>query len=108
MARFIDPGCSRTKIDALVELWKERCLVGSGALLWSAPGLVDTVDFCRPSVSNSSLTGFRLGGRPRRGSAAPRASTDNLGSHMTFEGPAPDRRQLVTALVAAPDPASRL
>lgn len=34
MARFADPGSSRTKIDALVEIWKERCLVHSGSLLF--------------------------------------------------------------------------
>ncbi len=34
MARFVDPGSSRTKIDALVEVWKERCLVESGSLLF--------------------------------------------------------------------------
>ena len=34
MARFVDPGSSRTKIDALVEVWKEQCLVESGSFLF--------------------------------------------------------------------------
>ncbi len=34
MARFVDPGSSRAKIDALVEVWTERCLIESGSLLF--------------------------------------------------------------------------
>ena len=34
MARFVDPDSSRTKIDALIEIWKERCLIESGSLLF--------------------------------------------------------------------------
>ncbi|HST69125.1 MAG TPA: AAA family ATPase [Solirubrobacterales bacterium] len=34
MARFADPGRSREKIDQVVELWKERCLLGDGSLLY--------------------------------------------------------------------------
>lgn len=47
MARFVDPGSSRSKIDALTERWKERCLVESGSLLlddraiWSQGHLAD-------------------------------------------------------------------
>lgn len=47
MARFVDPDSSRTRIDALVEVWKEQCLIGSGSLLfddrnlWTIPALED-------------------------------------------------------------------
>lgn len=47
MARFVDPDSSRTRIDALVEVWKDQCLVGSGSLLfddrslWTIPNLED-------------------------------------------------------------------
>jgi len=34
VARFADPGRSREKIDQVVELWKERCLLGDGSLLY--------------------------------------------------------------------------
>lgn len=34
MARFVDPDSNRTKIDALVEVWKEHCLIGNGSLLF--------------------------------------------------------------------------
>ncbi|HMO00354.1 MAG TPA: AAA family ATPase [Miltoncostaeaceae bacterium] len=34
MARFADPRFSRTKIDALVEVWKESCLINAGSLLF--------------------------------------------------------------------------
>ncbi len=34
MARFVDPDGSRSRIDALVEVWKEHCLIGSGSLLF--------------------------------------------------------------------------
>lgn len=34
MARFVDPDSSRTLIDALAPEWAERCLVGSGSILW--------------------------------------------------------------------------
>lgn len=45
MARFVDPDGSRTRIDELVELWKERCLLQDGSLLfddraiWTAANL---------------------------------------------------------------------
>lgn len=47
MARFVDPGRSREKIDAAVALWRERCLLGDGSLLfedqtiWSLANLQD-------------------------------------------------------------------
>lgn len=47
MARFADPDSSRTKIDDMVEIWKEHCLVESGSLLfddrsmWTIPHLED-------------------------------------------------------------------
>lgn len=47
MARFVDPPRSRENIDQLVELWKERCLLGDGSLLfdgravWSLSHLQD-------------------------------------------------------------------
>jgi len=47
VARFVDPGRSREKIDRVVELWKERCLLGDGSLLfedravWSLTHLQD-------------------------------------------------------------------
>lgn len=47
MARFVDPGRSRENIDKVVALWKERCLLGDGSLLfedravWSLPHLQD-------------------------------------------------------------------
>lgn len=50
MARFVDPPRSRENIDRLVELWKERCLLGDGSLLfddravWSLPNLQDFRD----------------------------------------------------------------
>jgi 5-methylcytosine-specific restriction protein B len=34
VARFVDPDSSRTKIDALVDIWKEQCLIGNGSLLF--------------------------------------------------------------------------
>lgn len=34
MARFVNPPRSRENIDRLVELWKERCLLGDGSLLF--------------------------------------------------------------------------
>ena len=34
MARFVDPGRSRENIDRVVDLWKERCLLGDGSLLF--------------------------------------------------------------------------
>ena len=34
MARFVDPDSSRAKIDALVEVWTQRCLIESGSLLF--------------------------------------------------------------------------
>jgi 5-methylcytosine-specific restriction protein B len=34
VARFVDPPRSRENIDRLVELWKERCLLGDGSLLF--------------------------------------------------------------------------
>ena len=34
MARFVDPGRSRENIDRVVELWKERCLLADGSLLF--------------------------------------------------------------------------
>lgn len=59
MARFIDPGCSRTKIDALVELWKERCLVGSGSLLFDDRDLwtVDHLEDFRARFLDNPLLG---------------------------------------------------
>lgn len=50
MARFVDPPRSRENIDQLVELWKERCLLGDGSLLfdrravWSLANLQDFRD----------------------------------------------------------------
>lgn len=50
MARFVDPLRSRENIDQLVELWKERCLLGVGSLLfdgravWSLANLQDFRD----------------------------------------------------------------
>lgn len=50
MARFVNPPRSRENIDRLVELWKERCLLGDGSLLfddrtvWSLPNLQDFRD----------------------------------------------------------------
>ena len=47
MARFVDPGRSRESIDQVVELWKQRCLLGDGSLLfddrsvWSLANLQD-------------------------------------------------------------------
>ncbi|MGD9734760.1 MAG: McrB family protein [Solirubrobacterales bacterium] len=47
MARFVDPDSSRAKIDALVEVWRDACLVGSGSILfddrqiWTVPNLED-------------------------------------------------------------------
>ena len=47
MAHFADPGRSRKKIDQVVELWKERCLLGDGSLfyedqsVWSVDHLQD-------------------------------------------------------------------
>jgi 5-methylcytosine-specific restriction enzyme B len=47
MARFVDPGRSRERIDQVVDLWKERCLLGDGSLLfedravWSLSNLQD-------------------------------------------------------------------
>lgn len=47
MARFVDPDSSRTKIDALVDVWREECLVGNKSLLfddrevWMIPNLDD-------------------------------------------------------------------
>jgi 5-methylcytosine-specific restriction enzyme B len=34
VARFVDPGRSRDNIDKVVELWKERCLLNDGSLLF--------------------------------------------------------------------------
>ena len=34
MALFVDPGRTREKIDQVVNLWKERCLLGDGSLLF--------------------------------------------------------------------------
>ena len=48
MARFVDPPRSRENIDQLVELWKERCLLGDGSLLFGDRGvwsLVNLQDF---------------------------------------------------------------
>ena len=50
MARFVDPPRSRENVDRLVELWKERCLLGDGSLLlddravWSLANLQDFRD----------------------------------------------------------------
>jgi 5-methylcytosine-specific restriction enzyme B len=50
VARFVDPPRSRENIDRLVELWKERCLLGDGSLLfdgraiWSLSNLQDFRD----------------------------------------------------------------
>lgn len=50
MARFVDPDTSRTRIDELVELWKERCLLGDGSVLfddraiWTSANLQDFRD----------------------------------------------------------------
>jgi len=50
MARFVNPPRSRENIDRLVELWKERCLLGDGSLLfddravWSLANLRDFRD----------------------------------------------------------------
>lgn len=47
MARYVEDDSSRTKIDELVEVWKERCLVENGSLLfddrsiWTAANLED-------------------------------------------------------------------
>lgn len=47
MARFVDPGRSRESIDSAVGLWKERCLLVDGSLLfedravWSLANLQD-------------------------------------------------------------------
>lgn len=47
MARFVNPPRSRENIDRLVELWKGRCLLGDGSLLfedraiWSQSHLLD-------------------------------------------------------------------
>ncbi|MBJ7341550.1 hypothetical protein [Mycolicibacterium sp.] len=48
MARFVDPGNSRVKIDALVDEWKSQCLLESGSLvfgeerqLWTTANLQD-------------------------------------------------------------------
>ena len=35
MARFVDPGRSRAKVDALVQDWKTSCLLESGSLIFS-------------------------------------------------------------------------
>lgn len=48
MARFVNPPRSRENIDQLVELWKERCLLGGGSLLFGDRGvwsLVNLQDF---------------------------------------------------------------
>jgi len=50
MARFVDPPRSRENIDQLVELWKERCILDDGSLLfenrpiWSLANLQDFRD----------------------------------------------------------------
>lgn len=50
MARFVNPPRSRENVDRLVELWKERCLLGDGSLLfderavWSLANLQDFRD----------------------------------------------------------------
>jgi 5-methylcytosine-specific restriction protein B len=50
VARFVNPPRSRENIDRLVELWKERCLLGDGSLLfddgavWSLANLQDFRD----------------------------------------------------------------
>lgn len=47
MARFVDPGRSRDKVDALVDDWKAHCLLESGSLifpdrqLWTTANLQD-------------------------------------------------------------------
>lgn len=49
MARFVDPGRSRENIDQVVDLWKERCLLDDGSLLFEG----------RPVWSLSHLQEFR-------------------------------------------------
>lgn len=34
VARVVDPDSSRTRIDALVEVWRDECLAESGSLLF--------------------------------------------------------------------------
>jgi len=49
VARFVDPGRSRESIDSVVALWKERCLLGDGSLLFEE----------RPVWSLANLQEFR-------------------------------------------------
>jgi 5-methylcytosine-specific restriction protein B len=39
LARFVDPGRTREKIDQVVDLWKERCLLEDGSLLFESRGV---------------------------------------------------------------------
>jgi 5-methylcytosine-specific restriction protein B len=47
MARFVDPPRSRAKIDELIPVWEETCLIGDGSILfgqrpiWTTTNLID-------------------------------------------------------------------
>ena len=64
MARFVDPGATRNRIDELVELWKQRCLLDDGSLLfddrriWTAAHLQDFRDRFRGNLLHGTEQSF--------------------------------------------------
>jgi 5-methylcytosine-specific restriction protein B len=44
VARFVDPDSSRTKIDQIVDVWKQDCLIESGSLLFDDRSLWATAN----------------------------------------------------------------
>lgn len=60
MARFVDPGRSRESIDRVVELWKERCLLADGSLLFddrTAWSLMNLQDFQGRFTGDAAIYG---------------------------------------------------
>lgn len=88
MARFVDPDSSRMQIDALVELWKDQCLIESGSLLFDDRNL---------------WTGAHLGDFRQRFLDHPLYGTEeNFGQKLAtqLETATEDVRWLVVELVA--------